>query len=52
MLDELFADLLNKHSLNEIYKMDILEMLRLLNLEKVEREQKRQVDSLFTAFGK
>lgn len=52
MIDELFADLLQKHSLNEIYEMDILELLRLINLEKVERKQVRKVDSLFAAFGK
>lgn len=52
MLDELFADLLKRHSLNEIYKMDILETLRLINIEKIERKQKEQVDSLFAAFGK
>lgn len=52
MLDELFADLLKRHSLNEIYKMDILETLRLINIEKIECKQKEQVDSLFAAFGK
>lgn len=53
MLDQLFAALLkNGYTLNEIYKMDILEFLRLKNLDKTERKQTRKVDSLFSAFGK
>lgn len=32
--------------------MDILELLRLTNLDKVEINKPTQVDSLFEAFGK
>lgn len=52
MIDELFAILLKKYSLNEIYKMDVLELLRLSNLEKTKRTEVRKTDSLFSAFGK
>ncbi len=51
MLDELFADLLkNGYKLNEIHDMDILEFLRLMNLEHIEKNKGRKVDSLFSAF--
>lgn len=43
--------LLKEHSLNEIYEMDILELLRLTNLEN-EEQGARKTDSLFSAFGK
>lgn len=50
-IDLLFATLLQRHSLNEIYEMDILELLRLTNLERIEKENSRKVDSLFSAFN-
>lgn len=46
MLDELFADLLKKHTINEIYKMDLLEMLRLLNLDR-QKKQPKKSESFF-----
>lgn len=52
MIDNLFADLLKKHSLNEIYKMDILGFLRLLNRSNTQEKESRKTDSLFAAFGK
>jgi len=51
MIDELFAALLQKHSISEIYEMDILELLRLTNLESDKKQESRKTDSLFSAFG-
>lgn len=50
MLDDLFAALLEKHTLNEIYEMDLLEFLRLMNRDKVKKKPKREVDSFFDLF--
>jgi len=52
MIDKLFATLLKEHSLNEIYEMDILGLLRLTNLDKNMKNETKTVDSLFAAFGK
>jgi len=52
MIDKLFAKLLKEHSINEIYEMDILELLRLTNLDKNMNNETKTVDSLFAAFGK
>ncbi len=51
MIDKLFATLLKKHSINEIYEMDILGLLRLSNLESNKKQESRKTDSLFSAFG-
>lgn len=51
-MDDLFAALLQKHSLNEIYKMDLNEFLRLINRKQTKKQESRHVDSLFAAFGK
>lgn len=51
MIDELFATLLQKHSLNEIYETDVLELLRLTNLESEVKQETKKTDSLFNAFG-
>lgn len=32
--------------------MDILELLRLINLDKIEQKESVKVESLFAAFGK
>ena len=50
-IDKLFATMLQKYSISEIYEMDILEMLRLVNLEKKQKQKNKKVDSLFGAFG-
>lgn len=50
MIDNLFADLLKRHTLTEIYELDILEFLRLINRSNT--QEPRMVDSLFTAFRK
>lgn len=50
MLDDLFADLLKKYTLNEIYEMDLLEFLRLMNRGKVQKKPTREVDSFFDLF--
>lgn len=52
MISDLFAGLLKKHSLNEIYEMDILGLLRLLNRSNTKKKESRKTDSLFSAFGK
>ena len=52
MLDNLFADLLKRHTLTEIYELDILEFLRLINRSNNKMQESRKTDSLFTAFGK
>jgi len=51
-MDDLFATLMQKHSLNDIYKMDLNEFLRLINRKQTKQRESRQVDSLFAAFGK
>lgn len=52
MIESLFAELLKKHSLNEIYEMDILGFLRLINRESEQTNEVIKTDSLFSAFGK
>lgn len=46
-MDRLFAALLKKHSINEIYKMDILELLRLTNLEDKKEAKVTKSSSFF-----
>lgn len=47
MIDNLFAALLKKHSITEIYKMDVLEMLRLTNLEHKPEAKVEKSNSFF-----
>lgn len=47
MIEELFADLLKRHSLNEIYEMDILELLRLINRDSKKKTTVKESDSFF-----
>jgi hypothetical protein len=44
--------LLKRHSLPEIYEMDILELLRLTNKKATKKRESKKTDSLFAAFGK
>ncbi|API92720.1 MULTISPECIES: hypothetical protein [Virgibacillus] len=51
-IDDLFADLLKRYTLPEIYEMDILELLRLTNKKTTKKKESKKTDSLFAAFGK
>lgn len=47
MIDELFAALLKKHTITEIYKMDVLELLRLTNLDHAPQAKVEKSSSFF-----
>lgn len=51
MIDRLFQALMKKHTLNEIYEMDINELLRLTLLDERIEDKVKRSDSLLGAFG-